>query len=60
MTPAAAQPAATTEEQAEARAAYEKALRAFKAVLAERRGQIEAGQALPERPGQALYLARLA
>jgi hypothetical protein len=57
---AVAQPAATAEELAEARAAYDKALRAFKAVLAERRGQIEAGQALPERPGQGLYLARLA
>ena len=60
MAPATAQPAATTEAQAEARAAYDKALRDFKAVLAERRGQIEAGRKLPERPGQALYLARLA
>jgi hypothetical protein len=56
---AAAQSApALTQDQAEAQAAYDKALRAFKAVLAERRGQIEAGQRLPERPGQALYLAR--
>src|SRR5262245_44878742 len=59
-TPAAAQPAAKAEEQVAARAAYEEALRAFKAVLAERRAQIEAKQRLPERPGQALYLARLA
>jgi hypothetical protein len=56
-TPAAAQ--ATAQEQAAARAAYEAALRAFKAVLAERRAQITAGETLPERPGQALYLARL-
>ena len=40
-------------------AAYDKALRDFKAVLAERRAQIDARQRLPERPGQALYLARL-
>jgi hypothetical protein len=59
LTPAAAQPAAATaEEQAAARAAYDKALREFKAVLAERRAQIEARQKLPERPGQALYLTR--
>jgi hypothetical protein len=62
--PAAAQSAATATaaERAEALAAYTKALRAFKAVLVERRGQIEAwstGKAtLPKQPGQALYLAR--
>ena len=59
-TPAAAQTAASSEEQAVARAAYDKALRDFKAILAERRAQIEARQRLPERPGQGLYLARLA
>jgi type II secretory pathway pseudopilin PulG len=59
VAPAAAQAAALTREQAEAQAAYDKALREFKAVLAERRGQIEAKKPLPERPGQALYLARL-
>lgn len=57
-TPAAAQPAKTANEQSAARVAYEKALRAFRAILAERRAQIEAGRGLPERPGQALYLAR--
>jgi hypothetical protein len=57
--PAAAEPTATAEEKAQARVAYDEALRAFKAVLAERRAQIEAGRKLPERPGQALYLARL-
>jgi hypothetical protein len=57
---AAAQTAASVEEeQVAARLAYDKALREFKAVLAERRGQIQAGERLPERPGQALYLARL-
>jgi hypothetical protein len=57
--PAAAQPAAATAEEQAAARAYDKALRDFKAVLAERRAQIEARQRLPERPGQALYLARL-
>ena len=44
--------------QAEALQAYNKALGDFKAVLKQRRGQIDAKQPLPERPGQALYLAR--
>ena len=55
----AAQSTALGKDQAAAVAAYDKALRAFKAVLAERRAQINAKQALPERPGQAVYLARL-
>jgi hypothetical protein len=59
VTPAAAQGKASAEEQAEALAAYDTALRAFKAVLAERRKQINAKARLPARPGQALYLARL-
>ena len=59
VTPAAAQATAPTKEQAGARAAYDKALREFKAVLAERRAQIDAKQELPNLPGQALYLARL-
>jgi hypothetical protein len=58
-TPASAQTGATAQEKAAARAAYDKALREFKAVLAERRAQIDTRQRLPERPGQALYLARL-
>jgi hypothetical protein len=58
VTPAAAQQSALTKAQAEAVAAYEKALREFKAILAERRAQIDAKQALPDKPGQALYLAR--
>jgi hypothetical protein len=56
---ASAQSASLNKEQAAALAAYDKALREFKAVLAERRGQIDARKQLPERPGQALYLARL-
>lgn len=39
-------------------AAYTQALREFRALLAERRAQQEAKRALPERAGQALYLAR--
>jgi hypothetical protein len=58
VTPAVAQ-AALSKEQAAAQAAYDKALREFKAVLAERRRQIDAKQALPSLPGQAVYLARL-
>lgn len=59
VTPAAAQANPLTKEQAAAGAAYDKALREFKAVLAERRKQIDAKQPLPDRPGQAVYLARL-
>ena len=34
-------------------------MRDFKAILAERRAQIDAKQTLPNLPGQALYLARI-
>lgn len=44
--------------QTDAAGTYNNALARFKAVLAERRRQIDAKQPLPERPGQALYLAR--
>lgn len=58
VAPVAAQPANLAQSQSTAQAAYDKALREFKAVLAERRAQINAKQALPDRPGQGLYLAR--
>jgi hypothetical protein len=58
VAPAMAQSVILTKEQTAAQAAYDKALAAFKAVLAERRRQITAKQKLPDRPGQALYLAR--
>src|SRR5436190_6386350 len=58
-TPAAAQATALSKEQAAAVAAYEKALREFKTILAQRRGQIEGKKKLPNLPGQAIYLARL-
>jgi hypothetical protein len=60
VAPARAQDAPLTEAQAEALAAYDKALANFKKILAERRAQIDAKQRLPNLPGQALYLARLA
>ncbi len=59
LAPAQAQPAALTKEQAQALAAYEKALEEFKAILAKRRAEITMGQKLPSRPGQAIYLARI-
>ena len=57
--PARAQPAALSPSQADALKAYDEALNAFKAILRERRAQIDAKHDLPDRPGQALYLARI-
>jgi len=54
-----AQPQALTKEQAAAVATYDKALAEFKAVLAQRRAQIDSKQSLSNLPGQAIYLARL-
>jgi hypothetical protein len=51
-------PVAPAMAQADATAAYNKAVGDFKAIIAERRAQIDAKQALPNLPGQALYLAR--
>src|SRR6185369_13531625 len=51
---------ALSKAQAEALEAYNQALDRFKAVLAERRAQIVADEPLPNRPGQAIYLARVA
>lgn len=45
--------------QAAAGAAYDRALREFKSVLATRRAQINAKKKLPNLPGQDLYLARI-
>ena len=60
MQPANANPAAAlTKEQAEAQQTYDDALKKFKAVLAQRRAQIDAKQSLSNLPGQAIYLARL-
>ena len=49
---------ARTPAMAQADAAYAKAVGDFRSVLAQRRAQIDAHQALPNLPGQALYLAR--
>ena len=57
---AAGQGTALTKPQSEALDAYNKAVQDFKAILAERRAQINAKQKLPDLPGQALYLARVA
>ncbi len=57
---ASGQPATLTKAQSEALDAYNKTVQDFKAVLAERRAQINAKQKLPDLPGQALYLARVA
>jgi hypothetical protein len=59
-TSAASQAQTPTAKQAAALAAYDRALGDFKSILAERRSQIEAKQPLPNLPGQALYLARVA
>jgi hypothetical protein len=55
---AQAQRAALTKSQSDALDAYNNALTQFKAILRERRAQIESKQPLPNLPGQALYLAR--
>jgi len=59
MSVALAQPA-LTKSQSDALRAYNKAVADFRAVLRTRRAQIDAGRRLPPRPGQALYLARVA
>lgn len=56
---AIAEPAALTKSQIEAQSAYDQAVAGFKAVLAERRAQIDGKKKLPNLPGQALYLARV-
>src|SRR6266540_2435690 len=58
ISPAQAQRAAPTKSQSDALDAYNNALTQFKAILRERRAQIESKQPLPNLPGQALYLAR--
>jgi hypothetical protein len=58
--PAALAQSALTAAQSEALNAYNKTVQDFKSVLRERRAQIDAKQKLPEKPGQDLYLARVA
>jgi hypothetical protein len=54
------QAATLTASQSDALHAYNDALGRFKSILEERRAQITAHQPLPNLPGQALYLARVA
>jgi hypothetical protein len=54
------QPATQTTSQSDALHAYTDALSRFKSILGQRRAQINAHQPLPNLPGQALYLARVA
>ena len=58
ISPAQGQPAALTQSQVEALDRYSNALKEFRAVLSQRRAQINGKQQLPNLPGQALYLAR--
>ena len=58
ISPAQGQPAALTQSQSDALDRYNNALKDFRAVLSQRRAQINARQQLPNLPGQALYLAR--
>jgi hypothetical protein len=58
VSPAQAQPGTPTKQQSDALEAYNGAVKNFKQVLGARRAQISSAQALPNLPGQALYLAR--
>jgi hypothetical protein len=57
---AAAQSGVMTQQQTGALSAYNKALDDFKRILRERWAQIDTKAPLPNLPGQALYLARVA
>ncbi|PDT70922.1 hypothetical protein [Bradyrhizobium sp. C9] len=59
VSPAGAEPAAPTSEQSAALKTYDNALKNFVSILRQRRAQIDAGQPLPNLPGQAIYLARV-
>jgi len=48
-----------TRAQQDALKTYNDAVEAFKDILRVRRGQIDSNRRLPDRPGQALYLARI-
>jgi hypothetical protein len=52
------QPTALTNLQLQTLNAYDKAVNDFRSILNQRRAQIDSNQQLPDRPGQALYLAR--
>jgi hypothetical protein len=46
-------------KQSDAIAAYDNAVKNFQAILRQRMAQLDSNQALPNLPGQALYLARI-
>ncbi|HZC98373.1 MAG TPA: hypothetical protein VE267_20040, partial [Bradyrhizobium sp.] len=52
------QPVALTKTQLDALNTYNDAVSSFKSILSQRRAQLNSNQALPNLPGQALYLAR--
>ena len=54
MSAAIAQPGALTEKQSEALHTYDKAVKNFESILAQRRAQIDSKRPLPDRPGQAV------
>ena len=54
------QSATLTKSQSDALNAYNKTVQDFRSVLSERRAQINSKRKLPDRPGQALYLTRVA
>jgi hypothetical protein len=58
ISPALGQPGTLTNKQSDALNAYNNAVNSFKSILDQRRAQIDSKQALPNLPGQALYLAR--
>jgi len=60
ISPAKTAQAALSKAQADALDAYNSTVAQFRAVLNDRRAQIEAKLPLPNLPGQALYLARIA
>jgi hypothetical protein len=49
-----------TKSQSDALNAHNKTVQDFRSILSVRRAQIDSKQKLPDRPGQALYLARVA
>ncbi|MFB9266214.1 hypothetical protein ACFFWD_24190 [Bradyrhizobium erythrophlei] len=59
MSPAMAEPIALTTKQSDTLKIYNNALKNFESILGQRRAQINSNQALPNLPGQALYLARV-
>jgi hypothetical protein len=60
MSPAMGDPVALTKKQSDALNAYNNARNKFKSILGQRRAQINSKEPLPNLPGQALYLARIA